>query len=70
MVSEGDGENRSVPEFDARLRRPTPEDFDRMSRTQLKAYIRAIGFDNEVRDALAEYDRRPHLTRSDRGSDG
>ena len=41
-----------------RLRRrwPRPEHFARMSPAQIESYIRSIGFDQDVRDALAEYE--------------
>lgn len=48
-----------------RLRRrwPRPEHFDRMSPEQIESYIRSIGFDEDVREALAEYDGRSHQAR-------
>jgi hypothetical protein len=55
-MSELEGETPAVLKFDASQRRPTPEDFALMSSAQMEAYIRSIGLDTEVRDALAEYD--------------
>jgi len=45
-----------------RLRRrwPRPEHFVRMKPAQVESYVRSIGFDQEVRDALAEYDGGTH----------
>ena len=41
-----------------RLRRrwPRPDHFARMSPVQIESYIRSIGFDEEIRQALAEHD--------------
>jgi hypothetical protein len=49
----------------ARLRRrwPRPEHFARMTPEQFESYVRSIGLDLEVRDALAEYDGGTHEAR-------
>ena len=52
-----------------RLRRrwPRPEHFARMSPAQIESYIRSIGFDQDVREALAEYEGGANQTRLDSG---
>ena len=49
----------------ARLRRrwPRPEHFARMTPEQFESYVRSIGFDIEIREALAEYDGGSHQAR-------
>jgi len=44
----------------AQLRRrwPRPEHFARMTPGEFESYVRSIGFDIDVREALAEYDCR------------
>lgn len=42
---------------------PRPEHFARMSPAQVESYVRSIGFDQEVREAVAEYDGGPHQPR-------
>lgn len=39
-----------------RRRRPRPEHFARMTPRQFESYVRSIGLDIEVREALAEYE--------------
>lgn len=48
-----------------RLRRrwPLPQDFERMGPVKTEAYIQSIGFDEEAREALAEYNGGPHQSR-------
>lgn len=46
-----------------RGRWPRPDHFDRMSPDQIESYIRSIGFDDDIREALAEYDGGSHQTR-------
>ena len=52
-----------------RLRRrwPRPDHFARMTPAQVESYVRSIGFDREVRDALAEYDGGRDQTRMGSG---
>lgn len=54
---------------EARLRRrwPRPDHFARMTPAQVESYVRSIGFDREVRDAIAEYDGGRDQTRVDSG---
>ena len=42
---------------------PRPERFARMSPERFESYIRSIGLDHEVREALAEYDGGSHQAR-------
>lgn len=63
-MAQRDPTSESVPEFDPRDRRPTPQDFARLSPAQMEAYIRSIGLDKEARDALAEYDQGRGQTES------
>lgn len=53
----------------ARLRRrwPRPDHFARMTSAQVESYVRSIGFDRQVRDALAEYDGGRDRARVDSG---
>lgn len=49
----------------ARLRRrwPRPDHFARMTPDRFESYVRSIGLDLEVRDALDEYDGGAHASR-------